>query len=579
MPSEPEPPTRGPRRLLEPLTRPLARWLLTGPRRAERLGVALILLTALVPRLRDVAAPFDREAEGAQGAFFAISAVNYERLGLRRTAGYPVLNVDALRESASGVLLPLPTQHWLMYANHPPLVPVVAWAAVEALGPEGWDEAWREGRAPEGIELPMRLPFVTAHALFLLALWWAVREGHGAQTAMIALGLAAATPVLVFYGTLVNYENPALLFVALAAGQHVRWQREGRWQDLALFALACFAGSCVTFAGAFFLPFFVLAAFAAGRFARGALEAVVGALATALPLLLHATLAQRVGRRLGLELPDPLERAHAIVAPLLDGTVGVGVWAARQVERAGTWIGWLPVALAVVGVAVLFARLSRPVAPALQPRWRRIDVGAPLLLGGLLYLFAFYRHSYDPQHSFLMLVAPGVAVLAAVALDALGPLLLHLRAGVAPLVVVASTVCLLGVQESNLLRHRYRATEAERERHHLPPPALPLPDRTGAELAALIPPGALGLYPSATGLNLAVNFYAWRSLVALEAADDLRFEAIAEAAGLHDAPRYLLLPTTPPPEAAAQAETLRAALVGAGTKRGRGEAWEAFSLP
>ena len=63
--------------------------------RLERIGIALILVAALVPRLRDVAGPFDRGPEGEAGARAALAAVNYERLGLATAGGYPVLNVVA----------------------------------------------------------------------------------------------------------------------------------------------------------------------------------------------------------------------------------------------------------------------------------------------------------------------------------------------------------------------------------------------------------------------------------------------------------------------------------------------------
>src|SRR5690349_22366462 len=66
----------------------------TRSRWVERCCVLALLLAALWPRARDLRAPFDREFEGAQGAFFAIGALNYERLGALRTGAYPVLNLD-----------------------------------------------------------------------------------------------------------------------------------------------------------------------------------------------------------------------------------------------------------------------------------------------------------------------------------------------------------------------------------------------------------------------------------------------------------------------------------------------------
>ena len=546
--------------------------------RLQRLGLLLILAVAMVPRLRDVAAPFDREVEGAQGAFFAIAAVNYERLGLTSAGGYPVLNVDAMEEAAPGVLLPLERSRWLIYANHPPTVPLLAWMALDAMGPDGWDQAWKQDRAPEGVELPIRIPFALFHLLFLLTLWWAVRESHGERAALIALGLAAAVPVLTLYATLVNYENPALLCIALAAGCHARWLRNGLRDDLWMFALACLLGSCVTYAGAFFLPFFVLAAFATGRFFRGLSEALIGGTATLLPLVAHGLWNSAVARDTGRELPGPADRALEILNPLFDGSLPIGRWLTLQLARMGTWITWPVAALALVGLAILFVRMTRPQPPeALRPDWEPVDVGTPLFLGGWLYLLAFYRHSYDPQHSFLMLVAPGFVVLAAVALDALP--YHRLKAGIAPIVVVVSSVALVGLRESNALRHRYRATAEQAARHDQPPPAFPLPSETGASLAQLVQPGALGLYPADTGLNLAVHFYAWRSLAPIQAADDEQYRAIARSVGLSEAPRILLLPDPPPREAEDQTLTLRAALVPPEASLRRADGWLAAPLP
>jgi hypothetical protein len=554
---------------------------LPPPRRLELCGAALILLAALVPRLRDAASPFDREAEGAQAAFFAIAAVNYERLGIGSAGGYPVLNVDALRESRPGAWLPFPSESWLVYANHPPLVPLLAWAALETLGPGGWNQAWRAGRPPAEIELPLRLPFALCHAAFLVALWWAARESHGARTAMIALALAAAMPVLAFYGTLVNYENPALLCLALAAGFHARWQRAGRAADLGQFALFCLAGSCVTYAGAFFVPFFALATLAAGYLARGVAQALAGGAAALVPLAAHALWSSRVGERLGQALPSPAQRAREILNPLFDGSLPVASWGARQVGRMGTWIGWPILALALAGLCLLLARLARPVpAPAFAPRgWRRVDIGAPLLFGGGLYLISFYAHSYGAEHPFLMLVAPGFAVLAAVALDALAVPLARLRAGIAPLVVLVSSIALLGVLEINAQRYRYRSAAGEPAPDGLEAPAFPLPDVTGAEIASLMPPGSFGLYPSDAGLNLAVTFYAWRSLLPIDDPEDPAPAATARQVGLEAAPRYLLLPAPPPPEAADQTADLRASLVPAAAPRQTGARWESVRLP
>ena len=95
----------------------------------ERAALVVLFLAALVPRLFDVAAPLDRAFDGEQGGFFAIGAINFERLGVRRTGGYPVLNIDLGDRADPATRLWDRPELWVSYANHPPTVPLIAWAS------------------------------------------------------------------------------------------------------------------------------------------------------------------------------------------------------------------------------------------------------------------------------------------------------------------------------------------------------------------------------------------------------------------------------------------------------------------
>src|SRR5687768_6418043 len=139
-----------------------ARWL-------ECLGVLLILAAGFLPRARDLRAPFDREFEGEQAAFFAIGAVNYGRLGFARTGGYPVVNIDLGPIDDRARSLWDRPDNWYVYPNHPPTVPWVAWSAVRAGADPSWDRAWLESKPPQGIEPWIRAPFLLAHVLGLAA--------------------------------------------------------------------------------------------------------------------------------------------------------------------------------------------------------------------------------------------------------------------------------------------------------------------------------------------------------------------------------------------------------------------------
>jgi hypothetical protein len=237
------------------------------------------------------------------------------------------------------------------------------------------------------------------------------------------------------------------------------------------------------------------------------------------------------------------------------------------------WLSPPLLPLAILGLALALARRSEP------RRSEAIDLGPPLLLGGALYLLAFYRHTIEPQHSFLMLIAPGALALAATALRLLGRISLRLRGGLAPLALVVSLLASYGAWRSNELRYRYRAARDDRPSGNWPPPELDLPEAIGAELGSLLPPRALGLYPAELGFNHAVAFYAWRTLLPVHSLEDPLARALAERFGLSDASRFLVLPRPPlPPSAAAAVERL-GALLPEETATARGERWSVHRLP
>ena len=252
--------------------------------------------------------------------------------------------------------------------------------------------------------------------------------------------------------------------------------------------------------------------------------------------------------------PSPLERARELISPMFDGTLPFTDWLALQATRALEWFTLPLLIAALLGILVLVRAASRPVP--IRER-SPLDVGFPLLLGGAFVLLAFYRHTFDAQHSFLMYLAPGVAVLAATAVEAAARPLARLRAGIAPVVVLVGSLGLFATQRFNELRYELRARVTAESPLGLPAPVLPLPDVTGRELASLLPPGSLGLYPTGTGLNLAAAFYAWRSLWPVDGPEDLAWRAVAKRFGLGAAPVLLLLPTDPPASARAQVQALR----------------------
>lgn len=537
----------------------------------ERLGVLAILIAGLAPRARDFTAPLDREFEGYQGAFFAISAINYERLGIARTNGYPVLNIDLGEQADAERGIWNRPEHWFVYTNHPPLVPLMAWASLKLLAPAGWNSAWEQSLPPQDFEPALRLPFLIVHVLGLIAFWWAAREAYGMRTAMVALALIAAIPPSVFYATLVNYENPALLFTFLASGFFVRYLRRGRKRDLLLLSICMGAGAAITWAPLFFLAAFVFHAALARAPLRAFNIAWAAGFTSLIPIAIHAIVSGWTQSALGHEPSGIVARARELLGPLIDGGAPVSTWISLQVQRLISWCTPGVAAVASLGFALSLvpfrSRKKKNKAP--------VRLGLTLAGGAFLYLFAFYSHTLDTQHSFLMFPAPAVALLAAVGLSATAPIYLRLRAGHSPLILVTFTLTALCALRFNDLRAEFRGPS------DAPGPKsaaeFPLPDVTGAEFRDLIPPGSFAAYPSSTQLNLAPALYAWRSVQPIDGPDDPKPIGAAHFLGLGEAPHFLLLPNAPSPRARAQVEEL-STLTSATEADATGERWSAWRV-
>ena len=536
----------------------------------ERLGLALLLLAAFVPRVRDWSGPFDREMEGFQGSCFATFCVNYERLGPGAHGGYPVFNIDLPDDPAIAPEV---------YANHPPTVPLLCWATLKLLGPEGWDRAWREDRAPEGVEPLLRLPFLAFHLLGLVAFWWALRQAGGPRLALLGLAVLAMTPISTLYAKLINYENPSLALVCLGYGFHARYLRGlGRGNLLGL-GLSFGAAAAVTFAPLFFVPPLVLQVLLRAGWRRALEVALVVGLAAAVPIAAHG-----VWVKLALSGEDSqtvLQRAFELTAPLFSGEQPLGEWLRRQALRTSFFLSPTILAAALGGLGWIGWRALRsprpdPAAP--------VQLAPPLLAGGACLMLLFYTHTYDGadvwggQTVFLLNLAPGAAAAAAALLDALARPLARLRGGIAPLVVATSLVGMPGLARTNEVRHRWREPGPRDDAAQTSGPAAPLPDTLGRELAELLPAGSVGYYPRALGFNQAPAFYAWRTLVDVDVPSFGSRLGFVELLGLGDRPRYLILPVNPDPAVEAQAGEVRELLRSGGEPSARSAIWEVWRL-
>ncbi|MBM3976171.1 MAG: glycosyltransferase family 39 protein [Planctomycetes bacterium] len=483
------------------------------PRWIPWAAALLLLLAALVPRARDLGGPWDRSFEGFQGAFFAQAAVNYERGGLALFDGYPVLNVE---------LDPLTPSTWYTYENHPPTVAWLAWLGFRAAGGDASTPPSR------GREWGVRLPFLALHMATLLVLWLALREAVGLLESCCALALLAACPLSALYGTLVNYETPTGLAVALAALFHVRWLRRGARRDLFGIGAAFALGGAFTYAPLFFAPPFALQAWRR-RGGRAALaELAVAGGACLLPLLAHGALASHALESIGRSAAPLQARALLLWGPLLDGSIAPWDWLLHQLSSGARLYSW-PLALcAALGLCgeLIFGRrdAQHPIAQA------RIALGPVLLAGGLLANFAFYRHSAEEQWTFLLNPVLGLTACAAALIRALGRPFERGRLPHAPYVALCGVVVLPALAQLEWLRHEWRGTDR------------PLPDAIGRELGELLPAGSVLHYPPELGFTPAVGYYAWRTQVPWTSELEPLVRPQLARVGLAAAERYYVLP-------------------------------------
>ena len=500
-------------------------------RRLELLLCALAIAFGLGWRAQLAAGPFDREFDGFQGSFFAVCAINYERLGFDALGGYPVANQTA-RAGEPGT--------WYAYANHPPLVPWLAYASANLLGPQGWSEAWKENAAPEGLELPLRLPFLLNHAALLAGLVVLLRACGAPRAGWIAGALFAVAPLGVLYGGLVNYENPSLAALVWALVAFASWLRRPRTEALMLACLAFALATSVTFAPAFFLPgLWLWAMLREGRRGLGAALAV--SLAAAVPVLAHGIASARVHAGLGLESAGLSERALHLLAPLLDGSQPLGAWLGVQCAALLSHMG-LPLSLAFGAAALWLVLPLRSVTGAGATR--------VLLAGGLLVQFGFYRHTGDPQPNFLVNLLPGACAAIAVAIASLADrLATRTRAPLVPLFVF-TPLALAALIDARALVDRQRAPGPLDDPPGTRGPSHPLPRSAAVQLAEILPPDAIGWYPDALAFNNAVFYYAWRTMLPVRPETYAAATVQAETFGLGEAPVWLVLPKDPGPAAA-----------------------------
>jgi len=504
-----------------------------------------------------------------QGSCWSTIVLNLERLGPLRYDGYPVLTLDLPAD---------PERLPYVYENHPPTGYLAAWAFVRTFAPAGWADAWREGRPPPpGTELVLRLPFFAGHLLALLALWWAVRQGGSAQEALLALAMGCVMPLSIVFANLVNYENLWLAPVLFAAGWHARFVRTGAGRALLASALLFALAASITVMPALFVwPLVLQTLLRRGWRASLAQAAALGA-AVVVPIALHAALVRHV---LGAAAAGGVfARSWDMLRPLFDGSLPLVEWLRRQALRLEWFTSWPWLLAAAGGLAVAGVRaLRRRGAPASD---EPVRLGPPLFAAGASVLLLFYRHTWDGagredgQTLFLLNLLPGLCALAAAGLSTLGAPLSRLRGGVAPLVVLTTSLALPGLLRTATIERAWRAPGPRDDPGLEQGPPTPLPATAGAEIGALLPPRSIGFYPRGIGFTTATAYYAWRTLLPVdEETWGFQQQFLRDRLALDGLPRYFLIPKHPPRAMEAKVAAIRARLAEAFAPLDESEAYE-----
>jgi hypothetical protein len=530
----------------------------------EDLALLLVGLLGAWLLLAPARGEFGRGFDGFQGAFFASAAVNYERLGVERTHGFPVVQIDPRDEPST----------WNVYTNHPRAVPLLAWWSLRTFGPAGWSD--RAQPLPHDTEAALRVPFFAAQVLCCVLVGLVAAAAAGRRAGLLGFALAVHAPLAAPLAGLVNYEHPSLVFVLAGALclalAHVRRERAGLLGVLA--TAVCGAGAFVTYAPVLFVPAFAL--FAPRR---RLLALSTGCASAGLALVPHVLATRALRADTGLAGPSLVGRARELIAPMLHGDPPPWRWLAIQWDSALTAFGAALVAAAILGflAAVRLARAGHAHAEIERAESGPVARGPAVLarmalaagLGALLVQVLYWRHTSDPQESFLLNAAPAVvlaAVLAFASIERRSATGWPYRiARVLPLAVLAACI----VQSTQRL-------SADRAPGPLDlagarGPDAPLPRTVGEELARLLPADVSGWYPSTLGWTPAASFHAWRPLVPVSPGAYDAAAATAVALGYGDRPVWLVLPLEPRGEAQARECELLAAELAA--RRGAEPDW------
>ncbi|MEI6562197.1 MAG: glycosyltransferase family 39 protein [Verrucomicrobiota bacterium] len=367
------------------------------------------------------------------GAVWSQAAHNILRAGLLETQG----------ASTAFYFGPLPIPSTGYYLHHPPLLHLGVAAMYSLFG----EHEWAARIVPIGCSL--------ASAVLL---WLLVSSCLGPRIAAFCTAVFASLPMMLLYGTMVNFE-PVVLFFILSTLLALRyWEQTGRTVWKAAFFLSLFLGLWVDWA----MHLFALVLFAwwttrQGRDSRRLAWIVLGMTALcALCFVIHSLVLQP-----GI-LQDLKQTLFVRIASNDQYHYTQWQWVCKvtgSIVRHYLWGGLLA---AAIGVAVTF--------------WRRKEAGfkwlgwASAMVFGMdaVFVGVFQNDSYIHEYIAFYFVVP-VSIMAGIALNELAVCIENaaphrLRiAGVFSGVVLAFAATLSGQAQADALKGRFCILELEKK--------------------------------------------------------------------------------------------------------------------
>ena len=237
--------------------------LAMGASKRDRILALLAVLNVAVGiRTPLLGIPFTGNMEGLATGYAITHAVNLSRYGPVASNFAGVLNVGNV-----------PPESWVMYAHHPPLVPILISGVYRLVGVTEWSSRI----------LPALFSVATALLLYTCASRLA-----GPRAGLFAGVFYSGAPITVAYGGMPDYINAQLaclmLFVTIA---YVRWQESGGRLWMWAMAIAFVLGALTDWPMFYVVPGILFHCWwTNGRWLRGVVRLAAPALAIFLLLVL-----------------------------------------------------------------------------------------------------------------------------------------------------------------------------------------------------------------------------------------------------------------------------------------------------